>query len=222
VTPRTARFCDHGGGAIYSGSALRPPSQAVKRQLRSVAAERPWTFNDASGCANGGSAGARTQDQYLKRVLLYQLSYRPVRPRGGRDDTTAFATNHALRASRQVRVNRRARTRAWRVDPGFSARGVRLRRRIRIPLSVTGISVDGRGRRGAPKTSGPRIAYWHATSARADRRRMFDVSLPVLPPRAVAMLDPVSNAAPQRSERARRPACPALVRTKKQIASRLL
>jgi hypothetical protein len=27
----------------------------------------------------GGSAGARTQDQYLKRVLLYQLSYRPVR-----------------------------------------------------------------------------------------------------------------------------------------------
>jgi hypothetical protein len=28
---------------------------------------------------NGGSAGARTQDQYLKRVLLYQLSYRPVR-----------------------------------------------------------------------------------------------------------------------------------------------
>ena len=25
----------------------------------------------------GGSAGARTQDQYLKRVLLYQLSYRP-------------------------------------------------------------------------------------------------------------------------------------------------
>jgi hypothetical protein len=31
---------------------------------------------------DGGSAGARTQDQYLKRVLLYQLSYRPGRLRG--------------------------------------------------------------------------------------------------------------------------------------------
>ena len=40
---------------------------------------------------NGGSAGARTQDQYLKRVLLYQLSYRPVRWRGGRDNTLALA-----------------------------------------------------------------------------------------------------------------------------------
>ena len=45
----------------------------------------------AIGGANGGSAGARTQDQYLKRVLLYQLSYRPVRWRGGRDNTLAPA-----------------------------------------------------------------------------------------------------------------------------------
>ena len=27
---------------------------------------------------NGGTAGTRTQDQSLKRALLYQLSYRPV------------------------------------------------------------------------------------------------------------------------------------------------
>src|SRR5260221_10538939 len=47
--------------------------------------------SDAIGGANGGSAGARTQDQYLKRVLLYQLSYRPVRWRGGRDNTLAPA-----------------------------------------------------------------------------------------------------------------------------------
>ena len=26
---------------------------------------------------NGGTAGTRTQDQSLKRALLYQLSYRP-------------------------------------------------------------------------------------------------------------------------------------------------
>ena len=29
----------------------------------------------------GGTAGTRTQDQSLKRALLYQLSYRPDRPR---------------------------------------------------------------------------------------------------------------------------------------------
>ena len=27
---------------------------------------------------NGGSGGARTRDQCLKRALLYQLSYRPM------------------------------------------------------------------------------------------------------------------------------------------------
>ncbi len=30
---------------------------------------------------NGGTAGTRTQDQSLKRALLYQLSYRPDEPR---------------------------------------------------------------------------------------------------------------------------------------------
>jgi hypothetical protein len=57
--------------------------------------------SDAVGGANGGSAGARTQDQYLKRVLLYQLSYRPVRWRGGRDNTLAPArcTHRLLSAS---------------------------------------------------------------------------------------------------------------------------
>ena len=29
----------------------------------------------------GGTAGTRTQDQSLKRALLYQLSYRPIEPR---------------------------------------------------------------------------------------------------------------------------------------------
>jgi hypothetical protein len=29
----------------------------------------------------GGTAGARTRDQSLKRALLYQLSYRPSEPR---------------------------------------------------------------------------------------------------------------------------------------------
>ena len=29
----------------------------------------------------GGTAGTRTQDQSLKRALLYQLSYRPIGPR---------------------------------------------------------------------------------------------------------------------------------------------
>ena len=37
---------------------------------------------------NGGSGGARTHDQCLKRALLYRLSYRPMngqdRPRKGR------------------------------------------------------------------------------------------------------------------------------------------
>ena len=56
--------------------------------------------SDAIGGANGGSAGARTQDQYLKRVLLYQLSYRPVRWRGGRDNTLAPARcPHRLRGA---------------------------------------------------------------------------------------------------------------------------
>jgi hypothetical protein len=32
-------------------------------------------------CFNGGTAGTRTQDQSLKRALLYQLSYRPDQAR---------------------------------------------------------------------------------------------------------------------------------------------
>jgi hypothetical protein len=33
------------------------------------------------GNGNGGTAGTRTQDQSLKRALLYQLSYRPDQAR---------------------------------------------------------------------------------------------------------------------------------------------
>lgn len=45
----------------------------------------------------GGSAGARTQDQYLKRVLLYQLSYRPgnlgeARKRAARTGRASYTT----------------------------------------------------------------------------------------------------------------------------------
>ena len=46
-------------------------------------ASRRLAFRILRLISNGGSAGARTQDQYLKRVLLYQLSYRPGRLRGG-------------------------------------------------------------------------------------------------------------------------------------------
>ena len=68
----------------------------------------------AIGGANGGSAGARTQDQYLKRVLLYQLSYRPVRWRGGRDNTLAPARcTHRLLSAIAPRCGSATVPRGW-------------------------------------------------------------------------------------------------------------
>ncbi len=73
--------------------------------------------SDAIGGANGGSAGARTQDQYLKRVLLYQLSYRPVEvgakhpPRAGRASYTSRAHFQPLGAFAGIRFNRSAASR---------------------------------------------------------------------------------------------------------------
>jgi hypothetical protein len=78
----------NGSGGGKAGTASRKRLERLQNQgflpLRSMG-------SGAIGGANGGSAGARTQDQYLKRVLLYQLSYRPVRWRGGRDNTLALA-----------------------------------------------------------------------------------------------------------------------------------
>jgi hypothetical protein len=49
---------------------------------------------------DGGSAGARTQDQYLKRVLLYQLSYRPGLLRGAGMVLLEFRNVHSLKRLR--------------------------------------------------------------------------------------------------------------------------
>ena len=75
------------------GTASRKRLERLQNQGDRVVqvAGTPSMGSGAIGGANGGSAGARTQDQYLKRVLLYQLSYRPVRWRGGRDNTLALA-----------------------------------------------------------------------------------------------------------------------------------
>src|ERR1700720_1307828 len=52
--------------------------------------DHPFTINglmkygkvgESLGRVNGGTAGTRTQDQSLKRALLYQLSYRPNQAR---------------------------------------------------------------------------------------------------------------------------------------------
>jgi hypothetical protein len=41
--------------------------------------KRLWTSPEVTGNGGyGGTAGARTRDQSLKRALLYQLSYRPI------------------------------------------------------------------------------------------------------------------------------------------------
>src|SRR6185369_2451201 len=48
-----------------------------------------------------GSAGARTQDQYLKRVLLYQLSYRPELFFGGASRRGAHAGRASYTTSRR-------------------------------------------------------------------------------------------------------------------------
>ena len=50
-------------------------TKALFLQGLSTASRLRWTLVAIGG--NGGTAGTRTQDQSLKRALLYQLSYRP-------------------------------------------------------------------------------------------------------------------------------------------------
>ena len=59
----------------------RHPSSGCRPFSSCTRCERSRVRRSCGHRRNGGSAGARTQDQYLKRVLLYQLSYRPVRRR---------------------------------------------------------------------------------------------------------------------------------------------
>ena len=66
-----------------------------------------WTSVDVTGSlwkwGNGGTAGTRTQDQSLKRALLYQLSYRPQEARMIAELTGRFISSPARRPRRLSR-----------------------------------------------------------------------------------------------------------------------
>lgn len=47
---------------------------------RVIVLGKPKENRYRSGLKNGGLAGTRTQDQRLKRPLLYRLSYQPIKP----------------------------------------------------------------------------------------------------------------------------------------------
>ena len=68
-----------------------------------------WRIRDATGrgrrCMDGGTAGTRTQDQSLKRALLYQLSYRPAGPRIIAELRPEFTVSAGRRSSMRRATN---------------------------------------------------------------------------------------------------------------------
>src|ERR1700722_9333153 len=104
--PQTMRPPSWGWLSKSSSGRLR----AIKTLLLQGFTARSDALADVSGSprkwGNGGTAGTRTQDQSLKRALLYQLSYRPP---GGAHHSRTCRPLHGHSRVRNSSVTRRIR-----------------------------------------------------------------------------------------------------------------